>query len=125
MSFGHKYYAELKEVQATVYELCDKLSGLQSVLDKKISKIYHDIERTPELDVDQSYIIMKDLKETLAYRRVVKDELKLLQPVRYLFSENEETLETQFNRAVRYSYDIREALNAQITIEEVFEALNV
>ncbi|WP_404459478.1 hypothetical protein [Sutcliffiella horikoshii] len=125
MSFGHKYYAEIKEVQATVYELCDKLSGLQSVLDKKISKIYHDIERTPELDADQSYIILRDLKETLAYRRVVKDELKLLQPVRYLFSANEETLETQFNRAVRYSYDIREALNAQITIEEVFEALNV
>ncbi|MCA1319785.1 hypothetical protein LC085_07645 [Bacillus tianshenii] len=125
MSYGQQYYAELKKLQSEVSEAFTRLNTLQSALDKEVSRIYHDIEKLETMDAEQSYIIMRDLKETLLHRRVVKDEVKRLQPIYNMLRSQTGQVDEQFARAMKTSFEIRRQLNTTASIDDVLASMGV
>ncbi|MFE4524011.1 hypothetical protein ACFRCQ_18195 [Cytobacillus firmus] len=118
------YFGKLQQLYTEVRASYNKLNKLQSALDRKVSDIYHDLERR-EFSVEEGHEIARTLKETLQYRRVVKDELGLLVPVYNMLKEQTGRVDEQYSRAVRRSYAIRENLNVTMGIDEVFAAMDV
>lgn len=124
MSISVNYFDKFQELYVEVKASYEKLNKLQSALDRKVSDIYHDIERT-EFNIVQGHEIARTLKETLKQRRVVKEELALLFPVYNLLTEHSGRVDEQYNRAVRRSYSIKENLKVTMGIDEVLAALEV
>jgi len=115
------YYNKLSDFNAEVKSARDQLNALQSALDRKVADIYHDIERKENITMNESHTIMAELKKTLEHRRVIKDELKRLDPLFYFLRDNMSQVESQYEKAKRKSYEIRESLNAQLTIDDVIQ----
>ncbi|MFD5851109.1 hypothetical protein ACFWGC_13040 [Cytobacillus pseudoceanisediminis] len=124
MSISVNYFEKFQELYNEVKISYEKLNKLQSALDRKVSDIYHDIERT-EFNIVQGHEIARTLKETLQQRRVVKEELALLFPVYNMLMEHSGRVDEQYNRAVRRSYSIKENLKVTMGIDEVLVALEV
>jgi len=115
------FYDKLSALNIEVKSTRDRLNSLQSALDRKVSEIYHEIEKTESLSMSESHTIIAELKKTLEHRRVVKDELKRLEPLFYFLRNNISQVESQHEKAIRKSYEIRESLNAQLTIDDVID----
>lgn len=113
------FYDKLSTLNSEVKSTRDRLNSLQSALDRKVAEIYHDIERKEALSMAESHTIMAELKKTLEHRRVIKDELKRLEPLFYFLRNNIPQVESQHEKAIRKSYEIRESLNAQLTIDDI------
>lgn len=124
MSISVNYFEKFQELFVEVKTSYEKLNKLQSALDRRVSDIYHDIERT-EFNIVQGHEIARTLKETLQQRRVVKEELALLFPVYNLLMEHSGRVDEQYNRAVRRSYSIKENLKVTMSIAEVLASLDV
>lgn len=95
------HYDNLSALNSEVKAARDQLNALQSALDRKVADIYHDIERKDLLSMSESHSIMGQLKKTLEHRRVVKDELKRLDPLFYFLRENIPNIESQHEKAKR------------------------
>ncbi|KMJ58098.1 hypothetical protein AB685_14935 [Bacillus sp. LL01] len=125
MSYGERYYTQIKQLQSESLEVFDTLRGLVSELDRRLADIYHAIEVLDDVESAEGIKAMHDLKETLTYRRIAKEEVRTLSPIYCLFNDSGEKLDERYGRASRGSTRIKRQLNAKMTIEEVFEALNV
>ncbi|WP_404351641.1 hypothetical protein LG311_10185 [Sutcliffiella horikoshii] len=101
------------------------MRGLVSELDKRLADNYHAIEALDDVESAEGVKAMRELKETLTYRRIVKEEVRTLSPIYCLFNDSGEKLDERYSRAMRGSTRIKRQLNAKMTIEEVLEALNV
>jgi hypothetical protein len=124
MNIPENYFEKLHGLNEEVNETFKNLNCLQSALDRKISDIYHDIERS-EFDIAQGNEYAKRLKETLQYRRVIKDELARLMPVYNMLRSEVGKVDEQYNRAVRKGYELKQSLNVTLGIEEVLAAIDV
>lgn len=113
------HYDNLSALNSEVKAARDQLNALQSALDRKVADIYHEIERKELLSMSESHSIMSELKKTLEHRRVIKDELKRLDPLFYFLRDNIPSIESQYEKAKRKSFEIREQLNAQLTIDDI------
>lgn len=116
------YYEKLVGLYEETKAAYDKLNGLQSALDKNLSSIYHEIEKS-EFDSDGGHSYALKLKETLQYRRVIKDTLQQVSPVYNMLKNNMETVEVRYTRAVAKGYELRESLNVRMTVDEVLELI--
>ncbi|WP_223592769.1 hypothetical protein [Neobacillus bataviensis] len=72
-----------------------------------------------------SFTNEKQLKETLQYRRVIKDELAKLMPVYNMLRAEVGKVNEQYDWAIRKGYELRQSLNVTLGIEEVLAALDV
>jgi predicted nucleic acid-binding Zn-ribbon protein len=125
MKLSEKFYDEIHGLYSEVRAAYEKLNGLQSALDRAVSSIYHDIEKSGEFSEAEGNNFAKHLKVTLQQRRVVKDELVRLQPVYQLLKSEIGKMDDQYDRAVRKSSAITQSLNMTMDIEDVFTALEV
>ncbi|RVT62783.1 hypothetical protein [Niallia taxi] len=112
------YYEKLVGLYEETKAAYDKLNGLQSALDRQVSRIYHDIEKS-EFDLEKGNEYALRLKETLQNRRVVKDELKKLAPVYRMLRDNVSWVEEQYTKVVAKSYELKASLNVTKTINGV------
>jgi hypothetical protein len=124
MNIPENYFEKLLGLNDEVNETFKSLNCIQSALDRKISDIYHDIERS-EFDIAQGNEYAKRLKETLQYRRVIKDEMARLMPVYNMLRAEVGKVDEQYHRAVRKGYELKQSLNVTLGIEEVLAALDV
>ena len=123
MNIPENYFEKLLGLNEEVNEAFKGLNCLQSALDRKISDIYHDIEKS-EFDIAQGNEYARQLKETLQYRRVIKDELAKLMPVYNMLRTEVGKVSEQHDRAIRKGYELRQSLNVTLGIEEVLAALD-
>lgn len=124
MNIPENYFEKLHGLYDEVKASFERLNGLQSAWDRKVSEHYHMIEKS-EFDVAQGHKFACQLKETLQFRRVVKDEMARLMPVYNMLRSDIGKVEEQYDRAVRKGYEIKESLNVTLGIEEVLTALDV
>lgn len=124
-SISEKFYGQIHGLYSEVRESFEKLNGLQSALDRKVSAIYHDIEKSGDFSESEGNYYARQLKITLQQRRVVKDELVRLSPVYQMLRSEIGKMDDQYGRAVRKSSEITQSLNMTMNIEEVFNALQV
>jgi hypothetical protein len=124
MNIPENHFEKLHGLYDEVKASFEHLNGLQSALDRKVSDIYHDIERF-DFDIEQGNQYAKKLKETLQYRRVIKDEMARLMPVYNMLRAEVGKVEIQYNRAVSKGYELKQSLNVTLGIEEVLAAIDV
>jgi len=111
-------YEQLRNLYYDVTSFYDELNRYQSHYDKQISEIYHELERI-ELNHVNAYDYALKLQDVLRKRRVVKDELARLHPVRNYINATFSELQKQIDRAVSKSNEIRKSLNVTLSISEV------
>lgn len=116
------YYEKLVDLYEETKATYDKLNGLQSALDKKVSRQYHLLEAN-DFGPEEMQDFAVRLKETLQYRRVIKDTLQQVSPVYNMLKNNMEAVEERYTRAVSKGYELRESLNVQMDIDEVLELI--
>ena len=124
MNIPENYFEKLHGLYDEVKDAYENLNCMQSALDRKVSDIYHEIEKS-EFDIVQGNDFAKQLKQTLQYRRVIKDELARLMPVYNMMKNEVGKVDEQYNRAIRKSYEIKESLNVTMGIEDVLAAVSV
>lgn len=116
------YYEKLVGLYEETKTAYDKLNGLQSALDKKVSRLYHDLEAN-DFGPEEMQDFAVRLKETLQYRRVIKDSLQTVAPVYTTLRDNIETVEERYTKAVAKGYELRESLNVRMDIDQVLELI--
>lgn len=124
MNIPESYFNRLVGLNEEVKEAFNRLNNLQSALDRKISDHYHTIEKN-DFDIEQGFEFARQLKQTLQFRRVVKDELARLLPIYNMLKTETVRVEDQYARAIRRSYEIKESLNSTMDIEEVLASVSV
>lgn len=117
------YFSKLADLFTETKEQYERLNGLQSALDRKVSEAYHTLEKSEELTAEESCEFTKKLKQTLQYRRVIKQEIALVLPVYLSLKDQVGKVEEQHLRAVRKSMEIQQSLNVTLELCEVLEAL--
>ncbi|MEO2074847.1 MAG: hypothetical protein ABGX20_05570 [Bacillus sp. (in: firmicutes)] len=123
MNIPQNYFEKLLGLNEEVNEAFKSLNCLQSALDRKIAEIYHQIEAN-EFDIAQGNEYAKKLKETLQYRRVIKDEMARLIPVYNMLRAEVGKVNEQYDRAVRKGFELKQSLNVTLGIEEVLAAID-
>lgn len=108
------YLAQLRKLNDDVSASQERLSRLLSGVDREVSNIYHTIERTTEIDEATAYSAMTKLQDALHRRRIVKDEMALLSPVRRLLADNLKDTEKKYRRAAALSDEIRRYVHIKI-----------
>ena len=111
-------YEQLRGLYYEVTSFYDELNRHQSQYDKQISEIYHELEKV-ELNHVNAYEYAIKLQDVLRKRRVVKDELARLQPIRNYVNATFNELQKQIDRVVSKSNEIRKSLNVTLSISEV------
>lgn len=94
------------------------LNRKQSELDRQVTAIYHDLE-AHDLEVDSGYAAAVYLQEVLRRRRVVKDEIARLTPLRHFLNDHVDALLKTYHKRIKKSEEIRRTLNVTLTLEEV------
>lgn len=92
------YLDQIKQIVSllnSIDEKYDSISDRQSVVDSKISDIYHYIENNT-MNSKSSYRIVKELKNVLSQRRELKKEQSILQ----IFQNEKERLKIKNNRSM-------------------------
>ena len=64
----------------------EEMRGMESLLDRKISDLYHILEFS-NFNAYEGYLIAKKMQDTLKERREVKNELTTLEKVTEVFTE--------------------------------------
>ncbi|OHX42350.1 hypothetical protein [Cytobacillus oceanisediminis] len=116
------YFDKLSALYADTKTQFERLNGLQSALDRKVSEIYHIVEKT-DFNLTEGHELARKLKETLQQRRVIKQEIALLMPVYQSLKEQMAKIEEQHNRAVRKSCEIKDTLNVTLDLTQVLAAV--
>lgn len=75
MCKANKYLEKLNELTGEFLKEKKKLEAMQSILDRKISIFYHDLESREKFNAAEGYYIAKELQMLLRKRRIVKQEL--------------------------------------------------
>lgn len=125
VSIAEKYYDQIHGLYSEIRESFDKLNGLQSALDRKVSSIYHEIESSGNFSESEGNNYAQQLKLTLQQRRVVKDELKRLSPVYQMLRSEIGEMDDRYGKAVRKSAELSQSLNMTMNLEEVFSTLQI
>jgi uncharacterized coiled-coil DUF342 family protein len=112
------FYEQLRGLYYEVTSFYNELNKRQSQYDKQISEIYHELERA-ELNHVNAYEYAIKLQDVLRKRRVVKDELARLQPIRNYVNSTFNELQKQIDRVISKSNEIRKSLNVTLSISEV------
>ncbi|MEI3606910.1 hypothetical protein SPD48_14495 [Pseudogracilibacillus sp. SE30717A] len=106
-----KNYETIKQ---NYYRLRDELSRV----DKQISALYHDLEKT-DLSEEMGYQYAVALQNMLRKRRIIKDELISLEILRNTFRSSFEQANKRLSGNRTKSEEIRKSLNVCIKIDEV------
>jgi hypothetical protein len=114
------YYKKLTEAYAEVKHTYSKLVMMLSSLDKKISEIYHQVEKSEYEELDAIACVFQ-LKEVLARRRAVKDELARLKPMR----DMADMIERRYEGALKASFQVRQELNLKMSLDQVCAEMGV
>ncbi|WP_019241491.1 MULTISPECIES: hypothetical protein [Bacillus] len=122
MSLAQGYFQRYNELFEEIKTAYDRLSSLQSVYDKKISVIYHDVEKA-ELNEVVGLELAQRLKRTLQERRIIKDEFVKVQAIYNLLKQETPKIKEHYNRAEHKGYELRQQLNTTLTAEEVLASL--
>lgn len=104
-----EYLEELKTVIELLDSLDDKFNSLperNSLVDSKISDIYHYIENNT-MNSKNSYRVVKELKHLLQERRELKKEQSVLQ----ILQNEKERLKLKSNRAILLNQICKEDKN--------------
>lgn len=113
MPLSDAYLAQLHSLSASVTGTQERLSRLLSEVDCEVSDLYHEIERT-DFDEASAFSAMTMLQNALHRRRIVKDEMALLTPVRKLLADNLKDTVRSHRRIVAASDKIRRYVNLKI-----------
>lgn len=123
MSLAKGYYDRLQMLVNDIQASYDRLNKLQSVYDKKVSAIYHDIEKADlsKEGAGQECAVM--LQKTLHERRAVKDEFMKVQSIQRFIVKGMPAVTEYYSKAVNAGYEVRSSLNSNLPIEEVLASL--
>lgn len=91
------YLHQLRDMHARLNDDLERVSRSQSELDRKVSVIYHELEKH-NIDEASGYAAALLLQQTLRERRVVKQEFAHLQPIHQRLTQSIIALETTFKR---------------------------
>lgn len=111
-------YENLRQTYQTIKRTYGKLVGELSKLDKQISALYHELEKT-DLSEESGYQYSIALQNLLRRRRIVKDEMIPFEIMRRELGKSLPTLEEHINRNRMKSESIRSQLNVSISIDQV------
>jgi len=117
------YYDKLAELYAEMKGEFERLNMMQSAMDKTISNEYHQLEKSPELTVEQGYEFAKRLQDILKKRRVIKQELGLIIPVFFSLKDEMGKIEDRYTKSVRKGYELKQSLNVTMRLEDVLESI--
>ncbi|MEG9297035.1 hypothetical protein V6B33_11265 [Mangrovibacillus sp. Mu-81] len=117
-------HCKIVDLQTEVKDTYRKLNMMLSALDKRISELYHSLERTPPDDVD-AIAFTSQLKAVLERRRVVKDERARLKLFNGLAGHSLREIELNYDRALQASFEIRQDFHVELTLEEVAAEMGV
>lgn len=115
-----KPYEDLRKTYQSIKQTYRKLIGEQSKVDKQISALYHELEKT-DLSEELGYQYSRALQNLLRKRRVVKDELIPFEILNRELGKAMPNLDEHIMRNRINSENIRTELNVSLSIREVVE----
>jgi hypothetical protein len=118
------YHKRIVDTHLEVRETYNKLGMMLSVLDTRLSEIYHSIEKTDDRELD-AIAYTSQLKSVLTRRRVVKDEMARLKPFASMAKQALNEIEVRYEGAMRKSFEIRQQLNVTMTLDDVMTEMGV
>lgn len=116
------FFDQIVEIHGRVEREFRKLMELQSKYDRMLSEKYHELEGA-KFNVVNGYRFAKEIQTILKKRRVVKGEVAKLLPIRNALSDVQ-GLNEKYQRAVKKNNEIREQVNATMTIEDLLGGLS-
>ncbi|AWE07898.1 hypothetical protein DCE79_11095 [Lysinibacillus sp. 2017] len=116
-----QYHSKFTEFVDGLREQRSALNKQQSLLDKKISNLYHDLEGIePAEEFALSFV--KQLHGTLKKRRVIKDEIArldaVLRPVMDITENVEEAVKSRKRHSKRWQHDFKMTMTLEEVISE-------
>jgi len=118
MNLYESTYSQMRDSYDTIKRNHRKLRHELSQVDKQISALYHELERT-DLCEELGYQYSVALQNILRKRRVIKDELIPLQILQDTFRDSFEQAHKRLSGNRSKSKKIRESLNVSISIDQV------
>lgn len=119
------YFDKLSALFLEMKAQYDQLNTIQSSLDKRVSSLYHDLEKAGDLDVEEGHAFAEVLQDTLRRRRVVKQEIALMMPVYQALKDQIGKIEEHHARALRKSFEIKDSLKVTMEIGDVLEKIDM
>jgi hypothetical protein len=123
-SITDNYHHNLLETCGHIRDTYKKLGRMLSAIDRQISGLYHSVEKTDEDELD-AIAYMTQLKALLVRRRAVKDELARLKLFNGLAKHVEGEVGLHYENILRASFEVRQSLNARMTVDTVAEEMGV
>lgn len=113
-------YKQMRKSYETIKRNYRRLRGELSRIDKQISALYHELEKT-DLSEEMGYQYSVALQNMLRKRRIIKDELISLEILRNTFRDSFEQANKRLTGNRTKSEKIRKSLNVSIKINEVVD----
>lgn len=111
-------YTKMKKAYETIKHDYHKLRRELSCVDKQISDLYHELEKT-DLSEEMGYQYSVALQNLLRKRRVIKDEYIPLGILQDAFQGSFKQAKKRLLGNKSKSEEIRNSLNVSISIDEV------
>ncbi|WP_423410241.1 hypothetical protein AABM38_10070 [Heyndrickxia sp. MSNUG] len=125
MNLSEICFDKLEALCKEVRQSHEKLNKAQSAVDRHISDIYHQIERSEGFNMSEGDAYARKLKEALHKRRLIKDELARLYPVYDVFRNGIDEVDDHYRRAVRKSFNRELALKEKVNLSDIFEEFGI
>lgn len=120
-----KYFDKLNALYTEMKAQFDQLNMLQSLFDKQVSSLYHELEKAGDLDVAEGHTFAETLQDTLRRRRVVKQEIALMLQTYLAIKDQIGKIEERHSRALRKTFEIKDSLNVTMEISEVMNTIDM
>ncbi|BFH69400.1 hypothetical protein J27TS7_02960 [Paenibacillus dendritiformis] len=124
MCMAQSYVDQLNKLNRSVTATYEGLNRMQSMVDKELSEVYHEIEAAT-LDLYREHQLMQRLQDVLKRRRVVKDEFVRIQAVKLALDSSVNKLNQRYLSLAEKSDEIRRSLNVTMTITDVVGEINI
>lgn len=124
MCMAQSYVDQLNKLNRSVTATYEGLNRMQSMVDKELSEVYHEIEAAT-LDPHREHQLMQRLQDVLKRRRVVKDEFVRIQAVKLALDSSVNAVNQRYQSSVKKSDEIRRSLNVTMTITDVVGEINI
>jgi hypothetical protein len=121
----NNYYEKLTELFNEMKAQFEQLNTLQSAFDKRVSALYHELEKAGDLDVAEGHAFAETLQDTLRRRRVVKQEIALMLPTYLTLKDQIGKIEEHHTRALRKTFEIKDSLNVTMELSDVLQAIDM
>jgi hypothetical protein len=119
------YFDKLSALYTEMKAQFDQLNMLQSLFDKQVSALYHELEKAGDLDVAEGHAFAETLQDTLRRRRVVKQEIALMLPTYLALKDQIGKIEEHHSRALRKTFEIKDSLHVTMEIGEVMSTIDM